>query len=209
MNKMLKCAECNRKESVLFGCCLCRKAYCANHVNPETHRCVRLSMLKYWFRTKEVSIDGKPTKKFFLSILTFCIILTIGGMFAVQTYCLGNIELEDPNYLEVLNFIEKDQTNKNLYRYEEYICHNFATDFKKNAIRAGFRCGYVQVFFPDCSHALNCFNTTDYGLIFVEPQKDELVSLTVGLPYWNRTNHTVEIYGERYNDTITGFFIEW
>ncbi len=204
---MLKCAECSSEESLLYGCYLCRKAYCIKHVNPDNHRCVRLPTFECLFRTKENS-KGTKSKKF-LSILTFCIILIVGGIFAAKTYCIGNIELKDPNYLEVLNFIENDQTDKNLYIYGEYICHNFATDFKKNAMRAGFRCGYVQVFFPKCSHALNCFNATDYGLIFVEPQKDEFMSLTMGLPYWSQNNSTAEIYCETYDDTITGFFIEW
>lgn len=207
MNRMLKCAECSTEESSLSGCHLCRKAYCTKHVNPESHQCARLPMFKYLFQKKKISKNTKP-KKFF-SILTFCLILSIGCAFVVQTYCLGNIELKDPNYLEVLIFIERDQTDKNYYIREEYVCQNFATNFRKNAMRAGLRCGYVQVFFPHCSHALNCFNTTDCGLIFVEPQKDEFMSLTVGLQYWHRTNSNVEINGETYNDTITGFFIKW
>ncbi|NIR87792.1 hypothetical protein GWO13_09665 [Candidatus Bathyarchaeota archaeon] len=68
--------------------------------------------------------------------------------------------------------------------------------------KARYRCGYVLVYFPatghlktlidrpnsitNWSHALNCFNTTDCGLIFVEPQEDEIVVLECGKPYWDR-----------------------
>jgi len=125
------------------------------------------------------------------------------------SYHSGSGELRDPTYQEALQFIESDQTDKGLYKDGEYTCDNFATDFKNNAFKAGYRCGYVLVFLADWSHALNCFNTTDYRLVFVEPQEDEIVTLTIGQPYWDRTKYTPLYHHRTYNDTVTGFLIYW
>lgn len=137
-------------------------------------------------------------------------ILALLGTITVQTsYPSSYIELNNPTYIEALQFTESDQTDKNLYKDQTYTCANYAADFKTNAGKAGYKCGYVRVLFADSSHALNCFNTTDHGLIFIEPQLDELVTLTRGKPYWDRTRYVPQ-YGNRiYDDTVSGFLIEW
>ena len=113
--------------------------------------------------------------------------------------------IRDPTYQEALQFVASDQTDKNQYNEENYTCANFAADFKNNAFKAGYECGYVLLYFPDdLSHALNCFNTTDHGLIFVEPQEDATVTLTIGEPYWDRTE-----YEPTYDDTVIKFVIVW
>jgi len=93
--------------------------------------------------------------------------------------------IRDPTYQEALQFIALDQTDKNQYNEENYTCLNFAADFKINAFDAGYRCGFVFVEFAEGGHAIVCFNTTDYGLIFVEPQNDNIVNLEIGQPYWD------------------------
>jgi len=85
--------------------------------------------------------------------------------------------LRDPTYQEALQFICSDQTDKNQYD-KSYTCVNFANDFINNALNKGYRCGYVITEFPETRHAIVCFNTSDKGLIFIEPQNDELVTLT-------------------------------
>jgi hypothetical protein len=85
--------------------------------------------------------------------------------------------LRDPTYQEALQFICSDQTDKNQYD-KSYTCVNFANDFIHNALNEGYRCGYVIIEFPETRHAIVCFNTSDKGLIFIEPQNDELVTLT-------------------------------
>jgi len=205
---MSKCEQCGREITFPFGCCFCRGAFCSIHVSPENHRCQEL---KYWCQKKKAA-EGKIPKfrKHLSLILTFCMVLTLLSTVTVHMSCTsGSIELRDPTYLEALQFIESDQTDKNLYKAQEYTCANFATEFKSNALKAGYRCGYVRVFFADWSHALNCFNTTDRGLIFVEPQLDEIVTLTIGQPYWDRTRYAPRYNGRTYNDTVTGFLIEW
>lgn len=112
--------------------------------------------------------------------------------------------IRDPTYQEALQFVSLDQTDKNQYNEESYTCHHFTADFKNNAFEAGYRCGYVAIDFPDGGHAIVCFITTDQGLIFIEPQSDEIVTLTVGQPYWDRAKYIVT-----YDDTVVGFTIIW
>lgn len=94
--------------------------------------------------------------------------------------------IRDPTYQEVLIFISEDKTDENEYIPGKYTCLNFAADFKNNAFQAGYRCGFVEIEFPEAAHAIVCFNTTDQGLIFIEPQTDEIVTLSVGEFYWDR-----------------------
>jgi hypothetical protein len=90
--------------------------------------------------------------------------------------------LRDPTYKEAVQFIRSDQTDKNQYN-QSYTCINFADDFRNNALNEGYRCGYVAIEFGETSHAIVCFNTSDNGLIFIEPQSDEIVTLTTEQPY--------------------------
>jgi len=112
--------------------------------------------------------------------------------------------VRDPTYEEALEFVSSDKTDRNPYVEEEYTCVNFAGDFKNNAFIAEYRCGLVYIEFTDSAHAIVCFNTTDEGLIFVEPQDDELVTLTVGQPYYDRTRYEIT-----FDDTVIRFIIVW
>ena len=112
-----------------------------------------------------------------------------------QGYSIGVVDgvgrgydIRDPTSQEALRFIASDQTDQNVYLSGQYTCENFASDLKDNAFWIGFRCGYVIVNFDEgIGHAINVFNTTDRGMIFVEPQNDEIVTLTVGQHYLDRT----------------------
>jgi len=93
--------------------------------------------------------------------------------------------IRDPTYKEAVQFIRSDQTNKNQYN-QSYTCINFANDFRNNALNEGYRCGYVAIEFGETSHAIVCFNTSDNSLIFIEPQTDEIVTLTTEQPYLDK-----------------------
>jgi hypothetical protein len=114
-------------------------------------------------------------------------------------------DIRDPTYQEALRFITLDQTDKNQFVNYTYTCDNFASDFKNNAFKADLRSGYVRIDFPDSAHAIIAFNTTDRGVIFVEPQSDRIITLTIGQPYWNRTAYLPPTY----NDTVVRFIIVW
>lgn len=113
--------------------------------------------------------------------------------------------IRDPTYFEALQFIAHDQTDKNPYIPGVYICLNFAADVKNNAFKAGYRCGLVYIEFPESAHTIICFNTTDYGLIFIEPQDDRIVNVVLGIRYWKDNGYKPP----NYNDTIINCIIIW
>jgi predicted nuclease with TOPRIM domain len=91
----------------------------------------------------------------------------------------------DPTYDQAISFIESDETDQNEYT-PEYVCYDFTADFSGNATQEGYRCGFVYIEFVTGAHAIACFNTTDMGLIFVEPQNDNIVDVAVGEMYQGR-----------------------
>jgi hypothetical protein len=111
----------------------------------------------------------------------------IAGVFAAYAMNVGGYRnLRDPTYQEALEFVRSDQTDGNEYN-QTYTCFDFASDFVSDALREGYRCAYVIIEFPEAEHAIVAFDTSDKGLVFVEPQNDELVTLAVGQTYLGRT----------------------
>lgn len=93
--------------------------------------------------------------------------------------------IRDPSYKEVLSFIQKDKTDRLKYS-DDFVCLNFAINLKTNSFNEGFRCLIVLLSFSDANigHAIVVFNTTDKGLIYVEPQSDNIVTVNIGQKYW-------------------------
>jgi hypothetical protein len=127
--------------------------------------------------------EGIGKVSFLCIIIADAIILgaVVAYVIDIQKY----YNLGDPTYIEALQFIRSDETDRNQYN-QSYRCTNFADDFMNNAFRAGYRCGYVTIEFPEINHVIVCFNTSDNGLIFIEPQSDEIVALATGKPYLGR-----------------------
>ena len=113
-------------------------------------------------------------------------------------------QIRDPSYTEMKSFIQTDKTNQNPYVEGSYVCWQYSSDVINNAFNAGYRCGFVYIALADSAHSIVCFNTTDKGLVFIEPQDDSEKTLTVGTPYFDRSLYEVD-----YNDTITSFTIAW
>lgn len=129
----------------------------------------------------------------------------VGYLQGVEDGAGRGYNIRDPTYQEMLDFLTTDQTDKNPYNETSYVCWNFASDVMNNAFKAGYKCGWVHLAFPDSAHAVNCFNTTDHGLVFVEPQSDDVVTLTIGQPYWDRTEYSPP----GYDDTIVKYVVVW
>ncbi|MEM2618825.1 MAG: hypothetical protein QXR87_04440 [Candidatus Hadarchaeales archaeon] len=111
----------------------------------------------------------------------------------------------DPTYSEMLDFLGRDRTDDKPYIQGVYVCYHFAAEVGRNADREGLRSAFVIVRFPDVTHALVAFNTTDRGLIFIEPQTDEEMKVEVGKPYWPRHKYLPPDY----NDTVLEINIYW
>ena len=112
--------------------------------------------------------------------------------------------IKDPTYQQMLTFIQNDKTDQKDYVVGSYVCHDFTSDVKRNAFNAGYRCFYVSIemgeFMPtSIGHALVAFNTTDSGIVYIEPQTDRIMHVKVGQPYWDRTIYQAPSY----DDTVT------
>jgi len=153
----------------------------------------RVLLLKKWgVRTHELTI--------FESVALFVMILSIGIAVGYVAYSAvwesqcnaimhrllnipPNDNFHDPTYAEIKNFVAYDNTDEHSYA-SNYVCLNFAADVIRNAGNKNIHCGLVALTFTDGKgHALVVFDTTDKGLIFIEPQNDEEVQVAVGAPY--------------------------
>jgi len=90
------------------------------------------------------------------------------------------------------NYLDKNQTIIRDYK-DYYVCLHFAYDLINNAIEKNIKCGHVDltlrdfllnygfycgdIYYPSYynwyGHVMVAFNTTDEGIVFVEPQTDE------------------------------------
>jgi hypothetical protein len=76
----------------------------------------------------------------------------------------------DPSWDELLTFLQQDDTDEHLFRDGEFVCADFAELLHNNAEASGIRAAFVGVDFraDEEAHALNAFNTTDKGLVYVD-----------------------------------------
>jgi len=100
--------------------------------------------------------------------------------------------LVNPTYNEVLNFVREDDTDKIPFNETNYsfICTDYTNRFISNFRKKGFYACETILYFPNHqSHSIVAINTTDKGLIFVEPQNDQIIfNLRVGDNYCNYIN---------------------
>jgi hypothetical protein len=111
--------------------------------------------------------------------------------------------LKDPTWSELLDFLQADDTDTHPYVYPTFVCENFAEMLQNHAKKAGWRCAIVTVQlsgYPDfyhygipsnTGHALNAFQTTDRGLVYVDDTRaqggpanqDNTVDVEIGKQY--------------------------
>lgn len=107
---------------------------------------------------------------------------------------VGNAEAEDVTWARVRLFLAQDKTDQIPYDASTFDCADFAETLHNNAEEAGIRTAYVIVGFrlEETLHAINAFNTTDKGLIYIddtgmtdsfECPADRIVEVEVGEPY--------------------------
>jgi len=118
-----------------------------------------------------------------------------------SSYALKNL-----TYQEMKAFLDQDTTNSNKYNEDEYVCTDFAAGVNNNADAAGIRCAIVDIFYPEgYGHTIIAFETTDRGLIFIEPQFDIEVKIIAGQSYSQINNFTPPPR----DDTINRFLVVW
>ena len=108
--------------------------------------------------------------------------------------------IRDPTYQEALDFVKADQTNKIPYDVKAFNCIDFSAAVKRNAFDAGYRTFFVYIDFKTTSHSVIAFKTTDKGIVFIEPQYDQVLKLEVGENYTllNRFTYDPDMVIDRY-----------
>ena len=97
------------------------------------------------------------------------------------------VDLHNPTHKELTEFLVGDATNSNEFIHNKYVCFDFAAELNNNAETNGIRSAYVRVRFDGWGHAVVGFETTDKGLVFIEPQSDREVEMVIGESYpWQR-----------------------
>jgi uncharacterized protein with PQ loop repeat len=78
------------------------------------------------------------------------------------------------SWVQLVRFIEDDHTNFRAYDANHYICLDFAIDLVANAAKKAIKAWVVGVDFSngEVGHAFTAFETTDRGVVFIEPQTD-------------------------------------
>jgi len=120
--------------------------------------------------------------------------------------------IKDPTYKEMLRFLEDDDTDEAEYITGEYECIEFTTDLCNRAEENGIRCAYVSIRFPGGrGHAIVAFNTIDKGLIYIEPQYDDLVEIEIGQPFYECVvpKKGVTYVKPSHDDTIEEVLVAW
>jgi hypothetical protein len=110
--------------------------------------------------------------------------------------------LRNPTYVEVIIFLEEDKTDALPYIEDKFVCHHYAKTFKNHAFEKGYFCFYVNVYLEGGLHTIVAFNTTDRGMVFIEPQSDDIIELKVGEHYNKLIRGSIRLLG---NDEILGF----
>lgn len=120
--------------------------------------------------------------------------------------------LRDPSYREVKKFLADDETSKREYLEGAYTCVDFAAAVKANAAKKGIRCAYVVIEYRGgAGHTIVAFDTTDEGLVFIEPQFDWEVEPEIGKRYYRCVKPPPGHYMVKpgYDDTITRIIVVW
>ena len=83
---------------------------------------------------------------------------------------INNEVAENPTWHELESFLIADITDENSYLPGIRVCSEFAAELHNNAEKAGIRAAWVALDFEDDAegHALNAFETTDQGLVFID-----------------------------------------
>jgi len=75
----------------------------------------------------------------------------------------------DPTWNELISFLGSDDTDEHPYIEGSFVCADFAEMLHNNAEASGIKAAFVGVdFVVGEGHALNAFNTTDRGLVYVD-----------------------------------------
>ena len=139
-------------------------------------------------------------------------------------YLTDNKSAVNPTWDELITFLKQDDTDRILYDDQSFVCADFAEKLHDNAEKSGIKAAFVSINFEDVStgHALNAFNTTDMGLVYVDctgsttalsklDSYDKIAYLEIGKEYglvsiYYTKTPDYKFYDDRKNRNLRGFF---
>ena len=115
---------------------------------------------------------------------------TVVGASKDKLWLSNNPTAKNISYSQLLVFLKNDDTDSMTYSTVGFVCADFAERLHNNAEKKGIRCAFVAISLTTGKHALNMFNTTDKGLIYVDCTNsnqgincDASVNLEIGRQY--------------------------
>ena len=90
---------------------------------------------------------------------------------SLPIHLVNNPDASDVGFTQLKSFLLQDDTDDEPYVLGVRTCGNFAEKLHNNAEEAGIRAAFVALHFsdkPESPHALNAFQTTDKGLVYVD-----------------------------------------
>ena len=136
-----------------------------------------------------------------------------------RMYIHNNPVANNVTYQELLNFVLNDNTDQVTYNDDSFVCIDYAVAVHDHAERQNITAGVVTCQINGTLHALNVFNTTDRGLIYIdctgagagEPIHNYDKIATIDGQY--QVEPVVDIAPYYYitgkNDTVTDIHVYW
>ena len=130
----------------------------------------------------------------------------------IDIYNGTRYNLHNPSFSEARYFMNNDDTNEIPYEAVNFTCAHYSQRANNNAEDMGISCAVVILNFNLSSHAIIAFNTTDRGMVYFEPQTDDIVvNLEIGNDYWTDCviNDPGWYYIDDSDDTIKSIMTYW
>ena len=93
---------------------------------------------------------------------------------------------ENLTYEELMEFLKRDKTDEKEFIPYKYEALDFARELRENAQKEGIRTGLIALSTKEFTFYINVFETADKGLIYINPQGDEIVTVRRGESYWEQ-----------------------
>jgi hypothetical protein len=120
---------------------------------------------------------------------------------SIELNDLSQRAIKTPTLQILKDFIKEDDTDKMKYIEGKFECADFSYRFMMNFLRKGYFSCVSYIAFKDLAHAIVAVNTTDYGIVYVEPQKDIIIyDLKVGDDYCEKVDWNCHLPIERIID---------
>ncbi len=127
---------------------------------------LRDAMLRSEARATGVGVAVVGNKVYYTQV--FDVLNAVGGN-GSPIRLQENPQAVDVTWEQVKQFVMNDDTNSHLYIPGSFVCADFAAMLHNRAEAAGIKTAYVSIDFAEGpGHALDAFNTTDRGLVFID-----------------------------------------